>query len=198
MKSIGLKCAVRIKKYRSYKGTVGKIAPNLLNRDFIAEHPNQKWVTDITEIQIHGHKIYFSPIIDLFNREVISYRISNRPVYSLVDDMLTDALSKLPDSSNLILHSDQGWHYQMPQYRKRLQAKGIQQSMSRKGNCLDNAIAENFFGIMKSELLYLKFFYSKEHFISELEKYIYYYNNNRIKTRLSNLSPVEYRCMHAA
>ena len=107
--------------------------------------------------------------------------------------MLNQAFLKIPDDTNLIFHSDQGWQYQHKQYQKRLQEKGIRQSMSRKGNCLDNSVMENFFGLLKSELLYLREFSSIEEFRVELEKYIDYYNNKRIKNKLKGLSPVQYR-----
>lgn len=153
---MGIYCAVRLKKYRSYRGSCSSnVAPNLLNRDFHATKPNEKWVTDITEIQLYGQKIYFSPILDLYNGEIISYNISYRPKLSQVTDMLMKAFQKIPDGTNLILHSDQGWQYHVPTYQSMLKGKGILQSMSRKGNCYDNAVIENFFGHMKSELLYL-------------------------------------------
>lgn len=193
MKELGIKCMVRIQKYRSYKGEVGKIAPNLIERDFSAPAPNQKWTTDITEFSLFGEKIYLSPILDMFNGEIISYNISSRPVLGQVMDMLDKAFAKIPDNTNLIFHSDQGWQYQHKQYQKRLIDKGIQQSMSRKGNCLDNSIMENFFGLLKSELLYLREFESIDEFVMEIEKYIDYYNNKRIKSKLKGLSPVQYR-----
>ena len=193
MRKIGIFCRVRMKKYNSYKGEVGKIAPNLLNRDFKADKPNQKWATDVTEFSLFGTKLYLSPIIDLFNGEVVSYNISFHPNLSQIIDMLNKAFAKIPDNTNLIMHSDQGWQYQHKLYRSMLEGKGIRQSMSRKGNCLDNACAENFFGLLKSELLYLQDFTSVEHFISELEDYIEWYNNRRIKLKLDGMSPVEYR-----
>ncbi|MER1959115.1 MAG: IS3 family transposase [Solibacillus sp.] len=192
MKALGLKCIVRMKKYKSYKGTVGKIAPNILERNFIAEAPNEKWVTDITEFKLFGEKLYLSPVLDLFNGEIITYTIGSRPTYTLVSEMLEKALEHLPEEHQLLMHSDQGWHYQMKQYRHTLQARGIVQSMSRKGNCHDNSVMENFFGIMKSEFLYLKEFENVEQFKEELEKYMNYYNTKRIKAKLK-LSPVEYR-----
>lgn len=193
MKQLGLQCFVRIKKYKSYKGETGKIFDNILNREFTANKPNEKWVTDVTEFKLFGTKIYLSPIIDLFNGEVISYNISDRPVFSQVMDMIDKAFSKIPDNTNLILHSDQGWQYQMKQYQARLKEKGIIQSMSRKGNCYDNSLAENFFGLLKSELLYLQQFESVSHFKKELIDYIDYYNNKRIKGKLKGMSPVNYR-----
>ena len=193
MKELGLVCRVRVKKYRSYKGEVGKIAPNLLNRNFHAEKPNQKWVTDVTEFSLFGQKLYLSPILDLHNGYLVSYAISDRPVLSMVTTMLTKAFETIPDATGLVLHSDQGWQYQHKQYQRMLRVKGVRQSMSRKGNCLDNAVAENFFGLLKSELLYLQEFESMEHFKQELVNYLEYYNNRRIKTKLKGLPPAIHR-----
>lgn len=193
MKKLGLQCFVRMKKYKSYKGETGKICGNILNREFTADKPNQKWVTDVTEFKLFGTKVYLSPIIDLFNGEVISYNISDRPVFSQVMDMINKAFDKIQNNTNLILHSDQGWQYQMKQYQATLKKKGVRQSMSRKGNCYDNSLAENFFGLLKSELLYLQQFKSVEHFKEELIDYIDYYNNKRIKGNLKGMSPVNYR-----
>lgn len=193
MSMCGIKCLVRLKKYKSYKGQSGKIADNLLQRQFLADRPNQKWVTDLTEFNIAGKKLYLSPIMDLYNREIVSYNISERPVFNQTMKMLEKAFKKIPDNSGLILHSDQGWQYQMSQYQHRLRQKGIRQSMSRRGNCLDNAVMESFFGVLKSELLYLQKFVSVDHFRKELELYIDYYNNKRIKLSLNNMSPVRYR-----
>ena len=193
MKELGLICHVRMKKYRSYKGEVGKVAPNLLNRDFHADRPNQKWVTDVTEFNLFGEKLYLSPIIDLHSSDLVSYTISERPVLSMVTTMLDKAFEKIPDATNLVLHSDQGWQYQHKQYQRMLREKGIRQSMSRKGNCLDNAVIENFFGLLKSELLYLQEFRSMEHFKQELIEYLDYYNNRRIKAKLKGLPPAIHR-----
>ena len=193
MKELELVCRVRMKKYRSYKGEVGKIAPNLLKRDFEATAPNQKWVTDVTEFALFGQKLYLSPIMDLYSRDIVSYTISDRPVFSMVSTMLTNALENIPDDTNLILHSDQGWHYQHKLYRQKLKDKGIRQSMSRKGNCLDNAVIENFFGLLKSELFYLQKLESMEHFKSELIDYLDYYNHRRIKAKLKGLPPALHR-----
>ena len=193
MRELGLVCRVRIKKYRSYKGEVGKIAPNLLNRDFRAEKPNRKWVTDVTEFSLFGKKLYLSPVLDLHNGYLVSYTISERPILSMVTTMLDKAFETIPDGTGLILHSDQGWQYQHKQYQGMLREKGIQQSMSRKGNCLDNAVMENFFGLLKSELLYLQEFESIEHFKLELISYLDYYNNHRIKQKLKGLPPALHR-----
>ena len=180
MKELGLVCRVRTKRYRSYKGEVGKIAPNLLNRNFHADKPNQKWVTVVTEFCLFGEKLYLSPILNLHSSDLVSYAISKRPVLSMVTTMLDEAFTKIPDGTSLILHSDLGWQYQHKQYQRMLREKGIRQSMSRRGNCLDNAVIENFFGLLKSELLYLQEFQSMEHFKQDLVEYLDYYNNCRI------------------
>lgn len=193
MKSLGLKSVIRIKKYKSYKGEQGKIAPNILERNFKASAPNQKWATDITEFNVSGKKLYLSPIIDLFNQEIISYELAERPMFNQVVLMLKKAFKKIPNNTNLTLHTDQGWQYQMKQYQFLLKEKGIIQSMSRKGNCLDNAIIENFFGILKSELFYLKKYSSINQLKDEIKEYINYYNNERIKSNLNKMSPIQYR-----
>jgi len=195
MERLGLKSQMRKVRYRSYKGEVGKIAPNVINRDFVATVPNRKWATDVTQINIGSEKLYLSPILDMFNGEIISYNISKRPNLEQVYDMLDKAFTRLGELDGLILHSDQGWQYQHCGYRKRLEDHGIIQSMSRKGNCLDNAMIENFFGTMKSELLYTKKFESVDTFMKDLEEYIDYYNNKRIKSRLKGKSPVQYRTL---
>ncbi len=193
MKILGLKSVIRVKKYKSYKGVSGKIASNILQRNFKAEAPNQKWATDITEFNVSGTKLYLSPIIDLYNQEIISYELAERPVFNQVVTMLKKAFKKIPNNTMLILHSDQGWQYQMSRYQHLLEEKGIIQSMSRKGNCLDNAIIENFFGILKSELFYLKKYKSIDQLKKEINEYITYYNNDRIKYNLNKMSPIQYR-----
>jgi transposase InsO family protein len=193
MKLVGLKSIIRVKKYKSYKGELGKIAPNILERNFNATAPNQKWATDITEFKVSGKKLYLSPIIDLFNQEIVSYELTERPVFNQVVVMLRKAFKKIPDNTNLILHSDQGWQYQMKTYQKIVKKKGIIQSMSRKGNCLDNAIIENFFGIVKSELFYTQKFKSIIQLKKEIQEYINYYNKERIKSNLNKMSPIQYR-----
>ena len=193
MKLLGLKSLIRIKKYKSYKGEQGKIVPNILERNFKATAPNQKWATDVTEFNVSGNKLYLSPIIDLFNQEIISYELTERPVFNQVVMMLKKAFKKIPNNTNLMLHSDQGWQYQMKQYQHLLNKKGIIQSMSRKLNCLDNAIIENFFGILKSELFYLKKYKSINELKQEIIEYIKYYNNERIKSNLNKMSPIQYR-----
>ena len=153
MKEEGLKNVRRRCKYRSYKGEVGKTAPNRIKRNFNTKAPNRKWTTDVTQINIGMDKCYLSPILDMYNGEIVSYTISDHPDLKMVMDMLEKAFVAREVGVGLMLHSDQGWHYQHRSYQKSLQDHKIVQSMSRKGNCLDNAMMENFFGIMKSELL---------------------------------------------
>lgn len=193
MNDLGLHCKVRRKKYNSYRGERGKIAQNLIKRDFKADKPDRKWTTDVTEFALFGKKIYLSPILDMYNSEIISYTISESPDYSMVRSMLYKAISKAKDTQGIILHSDQGWQYQMKAYQKTLKDSGIIQSMSRKGNCLDNAIMENFFGILKTEMFYGEHFEDINDFIRKLKEYIEWYNNVRIKTKLNGMSPTEYR-----
>ena len=196
MTEAGIKCQVRMKRYKSYKGEVGKIAPNLLERDFTADAPHRKMVTDVTEFHLFGVKLYLSPVLDLYNSELIYYTIYRHPVMDMVLDMIKGTVSIIGSDTNAILHSDQGFQYQHKDYQKLLKDNHIIQSMSRKGNCLDNAVMENFFGLLKSELLYLQSFNSVDHFLSELEDYLHYYNHDRIKAKLNGLSPVQYRTHH--
>ena len=193
MGQMGLKAKRRKLRYRSYRGEVGKMAPNVLERDFAASKPNQKWTTDVTQVNIHDHKLYLSPILDMYNGEIISYTISSRPDLNMVMSMLSKAFRKVKDTVGMIMHSDQGWHYQHVKYQQALKEHGIIQSMSRKGNCLDNSMMENFFGLMKTELLYLHEWSSVDEFEKELRSYIHYYNHDRIKLRLKGKSPVQYR-----
>ena len=197
MKELNLSCKIRLKKYRSYKGEVGKIAPNVFNRDFVATEPYKKLATDISVFSLFNEKLYFSPLMDMYNGEIISYTIGTSPNFDLVKNMLSSALAKIKNTKDMTIHSDQGWHYQLKRYQRILEDKQIIQSMSRKGNCLDNAVMENFFGHLKSELLYIQKFNSIDHFLSELHDYIHYYNNDRIRLKLNGLSPVNYRLQAA-
>lgn len=193
MNNLGLKSLVRLKKYRSYRGECTS-SSNVLNRQFNATRPNEKWVTDVTEFNVRGDKLYLSPIMDLYNGEIVAYEMQARPLYSLVGNMLNKALSKLKGRADApLLHSDQGWHYQIPAYRKQLSDRGLTQSMSRKGNCLDNAAMESFFGTLKSEFFYLNKFANIEELQAGLRRYIHYYNHQRLKLKLNGLSPVQYR-----
>lgn len=150
-------------------------------------------MTDVTEFAVAGEKLYLSPVMDLFNREIIAFETSRRPVFKLVKSMLVKALSRLGDEEQPILHSDQGWQYQMQSWQEMLQDHKIEQSMSRKGNCLDNAAMESFFAVLKSEFFHPNHFTSIDSLDEGIAEYIHYYNNDRIKLKLKGLSPVQYR-----
>lgn len=190
---LGLKSLVRPKKYRSFKGQVGQAATNELQRQFKAEAANRKWVTDVTEFNVAGEKLYLSPVLDLYNSEIVAFEMSRRPAFELVDSMLKKALNKLAPGDKPMLHSDQGWHYRMPAFQRQLRERQLVQSMSRRGNCLDNAAMESFFAVLKSELFYLNKFESVDALRDSLTDYIHYYNHERIKLKLNGLSPVQYR-----
>jgi len=190
---LSLKSLVRPKKYRSYKGEVGQAAPNKLQRQFKANAANEKWVTDVTEFNVAGEKLYLSPVLDLYNGEIVAFEMNRRPVFELVNVMLKKALATLPTSAKPMLHSDQGWQYRMPAYQRQLRERQLVQSMSRKGNCLDNAAMESFFAVLKTEFFYLNKFDSIEQLREGLTDYIHYYNHDRIKLKLKGLSPVQYR-----
>lgn len=192
MRVLGLKSLVRPKKYRSYRGQQAKV-PNILARQFRAQRPNQKWAADVTGFNVRGEKLYLSPVMDLYNGEIVSYTMQQRPHFSLVSSMLKKALDKLSGMDAPLLHSDQGWQYQMAAYQRQLAARGLTQSMSRKGNCLDNADIESFFGTLKYEFFYLNRFESIEQLQTGIRQYIHYYNHDRIKIKLKGLSPVQYR-----
>lgn len=198
MNELGLKSCVRPKKYHSYKGIEGKGFPNILQRNFKTTGFNEKWVTDVTEFNISGQRIYLSALIDLYNQEVISYTISHRPTLNFVCKMLSNVFDKYNNLKGLIIHSDQGWHYRTERYTQMLKMKDVTQSMSRKGNCLDNCMAENFFGLLKTEFYYMNKFSSVEGFKKALVEYIAYYNTERIKIGLNGLSPIEFRAQYAA
>ena len=192
MKSLGLKGKQRKnEKYHSYKGQVGKVADNLLNREFSANKPFEKLTTDVTQFNVCNEKVYLSPVMDLFNREIVSYSISLHPDLWQVREMLSGLFEKLPENATPLFHSDQGWQYQHSEYQRLLKEHNIKQSMSRKGNCMDNGAMENFFGRLKVEMFYGEKFESVNAFIDELKRYIDYYNNERISMKLKGMSPVQ-------
>jgi transposase InsO family protein len=193
MKALSLECPVRRKKYCSFRGDACQVVANLLQRNFIASAPEEKWVTDVTEFRVGEDKYYLSVIMDLYNDEIVAWEGSRRAGVPLIDGMLKKAFSRLSSRSHVLLHSDQGWHYQRQGYRLQLAERGIQQSMSRKGNCLDNAVIENFFGHLKTEMFYLKTFGSINELSAAVSGYIDFWNHKRIKMGLGGLSPVEYR-----
>ncbi|MCM3444839.1 IS3 family transposase [Metabacillus halosaccharovorans] len=197
MKKLGLKCdkfSRKTRKYSSYKGTVGTIAKNRINRRFHTSLCHQKLTTDITEFKCSDGKLYFNPIMDMFNSEIVSYGISMRPNLELAIKPLEEALEIVKESKyRTTIHSDQGWHYQHKKWTKTLKKHKVFQSMSRKGNCLDNSPMENFFGLLKQEMYYGEAVCSFEELKKRIEEYIIYYNNKRIKQKLAGMSPVQFR-----
>jgi putative transposase len=199
MRALGLVCKVRRKKrYTSYQGEQGTVAPNLLNREFEATAPNQKWVTDVTEFSVGDRKLYLSPVMDLFDRQIISYTIGSSPNLELTNTSLHDALTTLDDGQKPLVHSDQGFQYRHVSWRNLLEGAGAVQSMSRKANCYDNAVMENFFGHLKEELFHRARFLSTDALAAQLKAYIRWYNTERISTKLEGLSPVQYRAQALA
>ena len=182
-------------KYHSYKGEVGKLAGNVIDQDFSATAPLQKWTTDVSQFTFNWGKCFLSPILDMNTNEIISYDLSIHPTFDQVTRMLKKAFEKFPSVEGLIFHSDQGWQYQHTYYRNELKKRGIIQSMSRKGNCYDNCIMETFFGRMKNEMYYgqEKSYPSFEAFSKAVEEYIRYYNNDRIQAKTKWMPPVRYR-----
>ncbi len=191
------------RRYSSYKGKVGTIAPNRIRRRFHTTVPHQKITTDTTEFKYYEldaqghltqHKLYLDPFLDMFNGEILSYRIGNRPSAENILAAQAEAIDITADCPyRRTFHSDQGWAYQMKAYVRKLKQERIFQSMSRKGNCLDNAVMENFFGLLKQEMYYGVVYYSYEELKSAIEQYIKYYNEQRIKEKLGWKSPVQYR-----
>ena len=182
-------------KYHSYKGEVGKIADNIIDRDFSTTAPLQKWTTDVSQFNFSWGKCYISPVLDMNTNEIISYDLSMSPNLGQIERMLNKAFEKYPSVEGLIFHSDQGWQYQHVNFRNALQEHGIVQSMSRKGNCYDNCIMETFFGRLKNEMYYgyEKDYSSFEEFSQAVEEYIDYYNNKRIQAKTKWMPPVKYR-----
>ncbi|WP_145156279.1 IS3 family transposase [Pseudomonas oryzihabitans] len=193
MGEMSLKCTLRRRRYRPFTGPESCVAPNLLERRFTAPQPNQRWATDITEYRVNQNRLYLSPILDLFNKEIVAFEISERPSFEMVLRMLKDGLKTLRPHEKPLIHSDQGWHYQYPAYQQLIRQHGLTQSMSRRANCLDNAAMESFFAVLKSELFHCNRFSSVEELAVAIRAYIDYYNKERIKLALGGRSPAEYR-----
>ncbi len=206
MNELGLICKKftrKSRKYNSYKGSVGKIATNRINRRFNTPLPRQKITTDTTELKYYTKdqngkvvikKAYLDPYLDMFNGEILTYQLSKRPNAKAILDGLEEVVTIAKQwPYRTTVHTDQGWAYQMKAFSKKLKDNRIFQSMSRRGNCLDNSPMENFFGIMKQEMYYGIVYESFEALEYAIKQYIDYYNNKRIKEKLTGMSPVEYR-----
>lgn len=195
MNKFGLKAIKTKVKYHSYIGEVGHIADNIINRDFKASKPNEKWTTDVSQFNCPFGKAYLSPILDMYGTDIVAWDLSLSPNLEQVKRMLDEAFKKNPNIEGLIFHSDMGWQYQHNYYQERLKEKGITQSMSRKGNCIDNCIMETFFGTLKREMFYghEQEFQTFEQLKQAIAEYIDYYNNKRIKGKTKWMPPVKFR-----
>ena len=199
MQEIGIRSCIRCKHRCNYGSSVGgRVAENLLKRDFHAEAPNQKWVTDITQIRVGDSWLYFSAIKDLFNNEIVAHHMSMRNDNELVLQTFKNAFEKTKDVPGLIVHSDQGFQYTSYAYHDMLPKVGAQISMSRRGNCYDNASMESFFSHLKAEGLYPYDIRSMGEAQRRIEEYIIFYNQGRPQRKLNKLTPVEYRRQLAA
>lgn len=183
------------RKYHSYQGHVGVVADNIIKRNFKADKPNMKWTTDVSQFSFSWGKCYLSPMMDMFNNEIVGFDLSRIANYDQIERMFSSVDIASKDLTNLIIHSDQGWQYQNPRFVKTLKENNIKQSMSRKGNCMDNSIMESFFGIMKNEMFYgyESKYKNFEEFKEAVNDYIWYYNNIRIKEKTNWMSPIQYR-----
>lgn len=195
MKKMELKGKRPKEKYHSYKGKIGKIADNIINRNFTASGPDQKWTTDVSQFNLPFGKCYLSPILDMYTNEIIAYDLSLHPNYEQITNILNKAFEAHPNMNGLIFHSDQGWQYQMKRYAASLKDRGIIQSMSRKGNCYDNSVMETFFGRMKNEMFYgyQREYRTFEQFSEAVREYIHYYNYERIQKKTKWMSPLSFR-----
>ena len=195
MKKMELKGKRPKEKYHSYKGKIGKIADNIINRNFTASGPDQKWTTDVSQFNLPFGKCYLSPILDMYTNEIIAYDLALHTNYEQITNMLNKAFEAHPNMNGLIFHSDQGWQYQMKRYAASLKDRGIIQSMSRKGNCYDNSVMETFFGRMKNEMFYgyQREYRTFEQFSEAVREYIHYYNYERIQKKTKWMSPLSFR-----
>lgn len=194
MKELGLKSKVRVRrKYNSYQGGTSHVAGNVLAREFEAQTPNQKWVSDVTEFRVANQKVYLSPIYDLFDHSIVSFTTGISPSTALTSQSLEEALEREQPGAGVLIHTDQGFQYQHVSWRAVLEKHEAVQSMSRKANCYDNAMIENFFGHLKTEMFHGETFNTVNELITSIEEYIDWYNNERIQERLKGMTPMQYR-----
>nr|WP_258174499.1 IS3 family transposase [Corynebacterium diphtheriae] len=198
MRQLGLVSKIRRKKYNSYRGTVSHIADNVLDRRFTQDAPNKAWVSDVTEFRVAGTKVYLSPVMDLFDRTILAHTLSTSPNTQLTSRALADAIAMFSPGKGLIVHTDQGFQYQHASWRTLIKSVGGVQSMSRKGNCYDNAVMENFFGHLKSEMYYGASFTSVDELCQAIDEYILWYNTYRLQERFKGLAPMRGRWLTAS
>lgn len=197
MREMGLSCGIRREtdyhRYNSYKGVVGETFENVLGRDFEADGPWEKMGTDVTEFKQPWGKAYFAPVYDFASKEIVAWSTSLRPNMAQQHELLDQLLAKKPEGSTPILHSDMGWQYQHPGWCSRLEKAGVVQSMSRKGNCIDNGATEQVFGHMKDEFFKGRSWASFEEFERDLDAYVIHWNTRRRQVKLKGLTPEEFR-----
>lgn len=194
MDQMGLKSKVRPRKrYSSYKGRTSEIAENVLGRNFTPGQSNKAWASDVTEFRVAGTKVYLSPIMDLHDRSIVAHELSTSPSTAFTSRSLNNAITRHQPAEGLIVHTDQGFHYQHHSWRQLIESVRGVQSMSRKGNCYDNAVMENFFGHLKSEMYHGERYTSVAEFRLAIDDYIYWYNNHRLQQQFKGLTPMQYR-----
>ncbi len=197
MREMGLRCGIRRKdgrrRYSSYRGEAGETFGNVLGRDFEADGPWQKMGTDVTEFKCSFGKAYLAPVYDFGSKEIVAWSVSERPDLAQQEEMLAMLMAAKPEGARPILHSDMGWQYQHAAYVGALAENGFVQSMSRKGNCIDNGATEQVFGHVKDEFFRGRDWGDFESFKSDLDAYIVHWNTRRRQVKLKGLTPVEFR-----
>ena len=194
MRDMGLKAKIRQRRpYNSYAGSISHIAENKLDRNFTPHKPNTTYVSDVTEFRVAGRKVYLSPVMDLFDRSIVAHTVSTSPATAFTAASLAHTLDTCTPEPGWMMHTDQGFQYQHASWRTLIKDHGGIQSMSRKGNCYDNAIIENFFGHLKTEMYHGEKFNTVEEFNHTLDEYIQWYNTERLQQRLKGLTPMQYR-----
>lgn len=201
MQMLHLKSVYRKKKYNYIKSTPEIIAENVLNREFYADSPNEKWLTDVTEFKYYVgtevKKLYLSAILDIYDRRIVAYKIGTSNNNQLVFDTFDEAIENSP-TAHPLFHSDRGFQYTNKAFHSKLMEAGMRQSMSRVGRCIDNGPMEGFWGILKSEMYYLKKFTSQEELTQAIENYIDFYNTKRFQLKLKCMTPMEFHYAQAA
>ena len=194
MHEMGLRAKVRQHRpYISYSGTVSRIADNKLERNFTPDKPNTVFVSDVTEFRVAGRKVYLSPVMDLFDRSIVAHTVATSPSTAFTTDSLSKAIAACAPETGWMMHTDQGFQYQHSTWRKLIDEHGGVQSMSRKANCYDNAVMENFFGHLKTEMYHGEVFDTVAEFNQAIDEYIGWYNTERVQQRLKGLTPMQYR-----
>ena len=194
MREMGLRAKVRQRRpYVSYNGTISHIADNTLDRKFTPDKPNTVFVSDVTEFRVAGRKVYLSPVMDLFDRSIVAHTVATSPSTAFTADSLSKAIAACAPEPGWMMHTDQGFQYQHSSWRNLIHDNGGVQSMSRKANCYDNAVMENFFGHLKTEMYHGEVFDTVAEFNQAIDEYIQWYNTERIQQRLKGLTPMQYR-----